>query len=213
MDSAKDIAREMLDAININSSGFLEAATKGFISFPVGLGYLGRDFFDTEHRRENQDDKYRLARLIKRTTLNKEIIEIVIQPFIDDFISHIDMNKLASFAKNVAGTLSGKFLFSQITGYSIGKAITSQGVASFISGGAVGALLAIGVEASRAIYTSRYLREKNQAMYTKLNRMGDLDLLYYLVEDIVKPYEKACEMAETDPGKFNKVCEYYFGGL
>lgn len=213
MDGAKDIAKEMLDAIDIDSSGFLGAAAKGFISFPVGLGYLGRDFFDTDHRRENQDDKYRLAKLVKRTTFNKEIIEIVIQPFIDDFISHIDMNKLTDFAKNLSGSIFGKVLFSQVTGYSIGKAITSQGLASFVSGGAVGAFLAIGAEASRAIYTSRYLREKNPAMYAKLNRMGDLDLLYYLVEDIVQPYEKACEVAEKDPGKFNKICEYFFGGL
>lgn len=43
--------------------------------------------------------------------------------------------------------------------------------------------------------------------------MGDLDLLYFLVEDTVKPFEKACEIDKVDPGKFNKICEHFFGGL
>ena len=35
MDSAKD----MLDAINVDHSGFLGALAKGFISFPVSMGF------------------------------------------------------------------------------------------------------------------------------------------------------------------------------
>ena len=70
MDSAKKIAREMLDAINVDGSGLLGAVAKGFISFPVTFGYLGYDFIDTDHRRENLDDKDRLARDRKSTRLN-----------------------------------------------------------------------------------------------------------------------------------------------
>ncbi|TDS97884.1 hypothetical protein EDF78_101259 [Rahnella sp. BIGb0236] len=213
MEGAKEIARDMLDAINVDSHGFWGAVAKGFISFPVSIGYLGYDFMDSEHHSENQDDKYRLVKLFKRTTFSQETIEAIIKPFIEDFISRIDTNKIITFAKNLSGTTAGKIIFSQLTGFNIGKVIISQGVASYTTGFAVGGILAVGAEASRAIYTSRYLRERNPAMYLKLKKIGDLDLLYYLVEDIVKPYEKACEVSDKDTDEFNRICAFFFGGL
>nr|WP_318384407.1 hypothetical protein [uncultured Enterobacter sp.] len=213
MDSAKEIAKDMLDAINVDGSGFIGAVVKGIISFPVSLGYLGYDVIDTGHRRDNQNDKFRLANLIKKTKFNKETIEAVIKPFIDEFISHVDMGKLSFFAKDITGTVAGKLIFSQVTGFNLGRAIASRGAASFISGAATGGVLAIGAEASRAIYTSRYLRERNPAMYEALKLKGDLDLLYFLVEDIVRPFETACSINQLNPEKFGSICEYFFGGL
>lgn len=203
----------MLGAINVDGSGFMGAVAKGFISFPVSLGYLGYDFIDAEHRRENQDDKFRLAELVKRTTFNRGVIERIIKVFMDDFVSRIDMDKIVSFTKNVTGTFAGKVIFAQVTGVNIGRAIVSQGVASYVSGFGIGGVLTIGAEASRSIYTARYLRERNPKMYDRLHRMGDLDLLYYLVEDVVRPYEKACAIAESNSEEFNRICNYFFGGL
>lgn len=213
MDSAKEIARDMLDAIHIDGAGFIGAVAKGVISLPVSLAYLGYDFIDTEHRRENQDDKFRLAVLVKKVTFNDETIYKVIKPFIDDFVSHVDMDKISHFSKNLSGSVIGKLMFSQLTGVNLGRVIISQGVGAFFSGSVAGGVLGIGAEASRSIYTSRYLRERNPIMYEKLNNMGDFDLFYYLVEDIVRPYETACEIAKINPEEFNDVCKYFFGGL
>lgn len=213
MDSAKEIARDMLEAINIDGGGFIGAMAKGVISLPVSLAYLGYDFIDTEHRRENRDDKFRLAALVKKVTFNDETIYKVIKPFIDDFVSHVDMEKISHFSKNISGSVTGKVMFSQLTGVNLGRVIISQGVGAFLSGSAAGGVLGIGAEASRSIYTSRYLRERNPIMYEKLRSMGDFDLFYYLVEDIVRPYEMACEIAEINPDEFNNVCKYFFGGL
>lgn len=213
MNSAKEIARDMLEAINIDGSGFIGAVVNGIVSFPVSLAYPGYDFIDTEHRRENQDDKFRLARLVKKVTLNDETIYRVIKPFIDDFVSHVDLSKISDFSKNTSGTVIGKVVFSQITGINLGRVIISQGVGAFLSGSVAGGVLGIGTEASRSIYTSRYLRERNPAMHKALSNMGDFDLLYYLVEDIVRPYEKSCEVARINPEEFNNICKYFFGGL
>lgn len=213
MDSAKEIARDMLDAIHIDGAGFIGAVAKGVISLPVSLAYLGYDFIDTEHRRENQDDKFRLAALFKKVTFNDETIYKVIKPFIDDFVSYVDMEKVSYSSKNISGSVIGKVMFSQLTGVNLGRVITSQGVGAFFSGSVAGGVLGIGAEASRSIYTSRYLRERNPIMYKKLKTMGDLDLFYYLVEEIVRPYETACEIAKINPEEFNNVCEYFFGGL
>lgn len=213
MDSAKEIAREMLEAINIDGAGLIGAVAKGVISLPVSLACPGYDFIDTEHRRENQDAKFRLAALVEKVTFNNETVYKVIKPFIDDFVSHIDMDKISHFSRNISGRVVGKVMFSQLTGVNLGRVIVSQGVGAFLSGSVAGGVLGMGAEASRSIYTSRYLRERNPVMYEKLKNMGDFDLFYYLVEDIVRPYETACEIARINPEEFNNACRYFFGGL
>lgn len=210
MDSAKEIARDMLDAINIDGSGFFGAVAKGFISFPVSFYYLGYDFMDTEHRSENFDDKMRIAKLIKSGTINREVIEKIIGIFMNDFSSRIN---IANLVRNIAGSSIGKVLFSQLTGVNLGNVIATRVVAAFLSGTANGAFITVGAETSRAIYTSRYLRERNPIIYYKLQGLGDLDLLYFLVEDTVKPFERACTVSDQNPEEFNKICEYFFGGL
>lgn len=213
MDSAKEIARDMLEAIHIDSSGFLGAVAKGFISFPVSLGYLGYDFIDSEYRRENQDDKYRFAMLVKRVTVNDEIVHDLLKPFFDDFISKIHFDRVINALKKTSGNMMGKFAFSELTGVNLGAAITSGGVAAFFSGTLFGLVLVLGAEVSRAIYTARDLKDREPRIYYKLRNNGDLDLLYFLVEDIVRPFEKACELSHHDPEKFEKVCEYFLGGV
>lgn len=210
MDSAKEIARDMLDAINVDGTGFLGAVAKGIISFPVSVAYLGYDFMDTEHRKENEDDKFRLARLVKKVTFNKEIIEQVINVFIDEFSSRIN---IAAMAVNIGGSAIGKVLFSQLTGVRLGNVISTRVVAVVFSGFTLGSLLSIGAESSRAIYTSRYLRERNPKAFYKLKQMGDLDLLYFIVEDKVRPFEQACAIGDVNSKEFDKICEYFFNGL
>ncbi|WP_336285201.1 hypothetical protein [Citrobacter arsenatis] len=213
MDSAKEIAKDMLDAINIDGSGFWGAVAKGFISFPVSLSYMGYDFIDTEHRRENQDDKFRMAALLKRNVFDRDMIHKVIIFFIENFTSRIDMLKVSNMIKEVSGGTTGKVLFSQLTGVNLGLAISSRAVTVFFSGYMAGILLSLGAEASRAIYTSRNLKEHNPNMYYKLNQAGDLDLLYFVVEDIVKPFEEACKISDVNPQKFDEICKYFMAGL
>lgn len=210
MDSAKEIARDMLEAINIDGSGFISAVAKGVITLPVSLGYLGYDFIDIEHRKENQDDKFRLAELIKKVTFNDETIYKVIKLFIDDFVSRVD---ISSVGLQISGNSVGKIFFSQLTGVKLGYIISERATTALFAGMAIGSLLSIGAEASRAIYTSRYLRERNSEIYYKLRNAGDLDLLYFIVEDTVKPFEVACAIDECNPEEFKEICKNFFGGL
>ncbi|EKQ7016300.1 hypothetical protein P6C57_005119, partial [Escherichia coli] len=96
MDSAKEIARDMLESVNINGDGFLGAVGKGLISLPVSLGYMGYDFTDTGHRRENQDDKFRMARLVEKGIFSRDIIGKIISICLEDFVSRINMEKIGS---------------------------------------------------------------------------------------------------------------------
>ncbi|HHG0536373.1 hypothetical protein LNM64_06295 [Klebsiella pneumoniae] len=90
---------------------------------------------------------------------------------------------------------------------------TPQEECPHFAGSLAGLLLSVGAETSRAIYTSRYLKRRNPVLHDKLQNLGDLDLLYFLVEDIVKPFETACMVGDKNPAEFNKICEYFFGGL
>lgn len=213
MDSAKEIAKDMLNSINVDGSGFWGAVGKGFISLSASLYNLGRDYMDTEHRYDNFDDKIRMAQLIKSGTINREVITKVISEFISQFMSRVDMDRTVNGLKKITGNTAGKIAFAHVTGVSLGQAITNSAVGAFFSGTAVTGILFVGAEVSRAIYTSRYLKERNFELYRKLRDMGDLDLLYYLVEDVVKPFEKACVIHDQRPDEFNKICDYFFGGL
>ncbi|HDQ6722227.1 TPA: hypothetical protein QBF63_005852, partial [Escherichia coli O146:H21] len=121
MDSAKEIARDMLEAVNINGDGFLGAVGKGLISLPVSLGYMGYDFIDTGHRRENQNDKFRMARLVEKGIFSRDIIGKIISICLEDFVSRINMEKTGSIVKNVSGDLAGRMAFAELTGVKLGE--------------------------------------------------------------------------------------------
>jgi hypothetical protein len=57
MESAKYIAKDMLKAIHIERSGFLEGMAKEFISFPTYAGFL--IFRYGSERMYNEFDTYR----------------------------------------------------------------------------------------------------------------------------------------------------------
>lgn len=213
MDSAKEIARDMLEAVNINGDGFLGAVGKGLISLPVSLGYMGYDFIDTGHRRENQNDKFRMARLVEKGIFSRDIIGKIISICLEDFVSRINVEKIGSIVKNVSGDLAGRMAFAELTGVKLGEALVSRGLAAFFAGSFAGLLLSVGAETSRAIYTSRFLKDRNPVLHDKLKAQGDLDLLYFLVEDIVRPFERACIVTDRNSAEFDRICEYFFGGL
>lgn len=210
MDGAKELAKDMLEAINIDDSGFIAALTKGLISFPVSMGYLAYDFMDTEHHRANADDKYRFARLINKVGFNKELIGQVVGVFINDFSSRLDFSLIV---EKIVGDSAGRMIFSELTGVKIGYVISNRLVTAFFSGACIGSLLSLGAEVSRAIYTSRYLAARSPGHYQKLKDMGDLDLLYFLIEDLVSPFEKAIELHNTNEVFFNEVCQCFLESL
>lgn len=213
MDSTKKIARDMLAAINLDDSGFLVNFTKGFISFSVSMAYLSYDYIDIEHRRNNSNDKYRVAALVKQGVFRKEVVEKVISIFIDDFTSRINFEKVRNVTDKTGANIMGRLSFSHLTGVNLGRALTANATNAIFAGTIIGSLLYLGSEASRAIYTSRNLESANPVIYSRLRRMGDLDLLYFIVKDTVAPFERACDIHKENPLEFDELCKYFFSGL
>lgn len=71
----------------------------------------------------------------------------------------------------------------------------------------------IGGGVSRAVHASRFLKISNYEVYRKLKDLGDLDLLYFAVQERVEPFEKATRLSKENPDLFNQAVEYFFKGL
>ena len=102
--------------------------------------------------------------------------------------ANINMDSIQGIAQNFTGVMAGKFIFAELTGIKLGAAVSSSIMTSFAAGVVIVSALTIGAETSRAIYTARKLENQNPALYYRLKGMGDLDLLYFLVEEKLKPF-------------------------
>ncbi|EOG5746587.1 hypothetical protein [Enterobacter roggenkampii] len=213
MDSAKSLAKRMLKSLDVGDSGFLASVAQGMLSFPVSMYYLGYDFMDTTHRHSNFDDRVRMANMLKRGISVHQEAQKIVNAVIREFMSKVNMDSIQGIAQNFTGVMAGKFIFAELTGVKLGAAVSSRIMTSFTAGVVIGSALTIGAETSRAIYTARKLENQNPALYYRLKSMGDLDLLYFLVEDKLKPFLDACSVADVNKHEFNEVCKYFFGGL
>lgn len=210
MDSAHTLARRMLNAVNI-SNALLEGIIKGFIAFPVDMYYLGHRMLDTDNTRLNEDDTYRFAWLVKSGGANRKGLEEAARPFLQMFFERVDYKNFAHAGEYAVGSLAGKTGFTAITGINLGKVISNRLSVAIVSGLVFGTVIAIGGESSRAIYTSRALALKYPIIQQELKAKGNLDLLYFLVEERVQPFIDACEI--PDKNEFDRVCQLFFEGL
>ncbi|CAH3733978.1 hypothetical protein AI2694V1_2734, partial [Enterobacter cloacae] len=213
LDSAKSLAKRMLKSLDVGDSGFLASVAQGMLSFPVSMYYLGYDFMDTTHRHSNFDDRVRMANMLKRGISVHQEAQKIVNAVIREFMSKVNMDSIQGIAQNFTGLMAGKFIFAELTGVKLGAAVSTRIMTSFAAGVVIGSALTIGAETSRAIYTARKLENQNPALYYRLKSMGDLDLLYFLVEDKLKPFLDACSVADVNKHEFNEVCKYFFGGL
>lgn len=203
----------MLKSLDVGDSGFLASVAQGMLSFPVSMYYLGYDFMDTTNCHSNFDDRVRMANMLKRGISVHQEAQKIVNAVIREFMSKVNMDSIQGIAQNFTGVMAGKFIFAELTGVKLGAAVSTRIMTSFAAGVVIGSALTIGAETSRAIYTARKLENQNPALYYRLKSMGDLDLLYFLVEDKLKPFLDACSVADVNKHEFNEVCKYFFGGL
>ena len=203
----------MLKSLDVGDSGFLASVAQGMLSFPVSMYYLGYDFMDTTHRHSNFDDRVRMANMLKRGISVHQEAQKIVNAVIREFMSKVNIDSIQGMAQNFTGVMAGKLIFAELTGVKLGAAVSTRIMTSFAAGVVIGSALTIGAETSRAIYTARKLENQNPALYYRLKSMGDLDLLYFLVEDKLKPFLDACSVADVNKHEFNEVCKYFFGGL
>ncbi|NRN29148.1 hypothetical protein [Photorhabdus heterorhabditis] len=178
MDGAKEIAEKMVSTINDDSS-WLTGFSEGVLDIPVDFYYLGYDYLDTDHRWDNENDKYRFVGLIKSEAITLNNLERVIQIIFEDYLGKLSEEQKQRLIETKVGKI-------------FGGSMTLVGT------------LGIGASVSRAIYTSRELAQTNPNLYMLLRREGNLDLLYFLVESKMESYVRALEAYEEDRSLFNE---------
>ncbi|PHM50390.1 hypothetical protein [Xenorhabdus miraniensis] len=214
MDGAKDIAEGMVSAITDNDSGFFTGFAAGLLDIPVDMFYLGYDFLDTEHRHENENDKYRFANMVKENTLSMESIERVIQIIFEEYFSKLSDEQKRRLVETKVGRIFGGMVGKQVIfGSHLGAIFGSRWLTKFVGSTTVLSVISIGSSVSRAIYTSRELSERNPELYMKLRREGNLDLLYFLVENKMDPYVRALENYNKNNELFNAIFDDFVSEL
>ncbi|CAI2533229.1 Uncharacterised protein [Serratia ficaria] len=207
--SAKDIAQDMADALNTNSN-FLTGFIHGAISFPVDIGYLAYDFLDTESRSLNSYDTERMIRLLKSGLANNENLTKIAQMVADEYLKKVDLERVKAIVERGSGKFLGRIASNQLIGLNLGMLFSEQFIIRYATGFALTSILSVGAVNSRAIHTSRELRSRNPQLYDRLRRMGNLDLLYFLVEKRTRPFEDAIAIWHKNRSEFNRITDLFF---
>lgn len=181
----------------------------GVASVPIDFGYLAYGYIDTENRYENQTDAIRMVKAIKCGILENENLVESIKTVLDDFNNNISKERQDALYAKVVGSVSGRMITNAYLSGKLTSIILKTAVYSRLLGfrnGAVSTILLTGGLATRSIYKSRELRDKNPPVYYALRHKGDLDFLYFLIQPFVDPFIDAITVRQKQGQEpFNKI--------
>lgn len=192
-----------------NEDVWLRAFIEGAIDVPVDLFYLSYDFIDSGNRTENRIDKERFIRLIQSGNVNLTTVKDLIKITFDEYFEKLNQEQITRLLevktfKAIGGLVSKNVLIGDL-----GAIFATKFAYKFISSTGILITLSLGAMVSRAIYTSRSLKERNPVLYWKLRSAGNLDLLYFLLENTLKPFEEALQTYYLDRKLFNHLTELF----
>lgn len=157
------------------------------MDIPGDLWALTRDFFDTDNQWRNQTDKIRLMNLIKKGVTSDDIrrlINIVIRKY----LSGLSEEQSKKLLIKIAGNQMGSFAFKAIFVNELIALFATRIIPKFLVSAGITGILSIGASVSRSIYASYELKDINQSVYNELRAAGDLDLMYFMLEEYINPY-------------------------
>ncbi len=208
MINAKDLANQMVDALEVNSS-FVKSFANGALELPVDLFYLGYSYLDTDSRWANSLDGERCIRLVKNGFANRKSLQKIANIIIDRYLDKIDVTKIRDAGLNSAGKLAGSMVANRIILGNIGSMFADRMIAKMLTGFTFSSLLSLGAIQARAIYTSRELSQRDPELYCYLKNLGNLDLLYFLLEKRMHPFETATLFWKNNRRMFDEVSRYF----
>ncbi|UNX76041.1 hypothetical protein [Klebsiella aerogenes] len=89
----------------------------------------------------------------------------------------------------------------------------SKIIPRFLVSVGVTGVLSVGASISRSIYTSYELRNLNKEIYNQLRGIGDLDLLYFLVEGNIKPFIIAINCQQAHGAIDKEIFNHFLSGV
>ena len=190
---------------------YSEAAGDVVLDFSRDVGYLTYEYFDSDNRGRNKNETIRLIKILKKGSYRVRITDIV-KIVANEFTACIP-EKVLDLVPDKLGKLSGnifinKVLMQDMASLLADKLITRIGVNAIFS-----TALLLGGARARAIYASQRLFNESPKIYYKLKDRGDLDLLYFIVEDHLESFIKAISIAKKSPSEFEKIVLAVIEGL
>lgn len=82
----------------------------------------------------------------------------------------------------------GSFAFKAIFVNELIALFATRIIPKFLVSAGITGILSIGASVSRSIYASYELKDINQSVYNELRAAGDLDLMYFMLEEYINPY-------------------------
>lgn len=214
--SPKDIANGMLKIFDKRQQNgievFTRSAVSGFMEIPEDLWMLTKDYLDSDNRWRNQTDKIRLLTLIKKG-LNSEDIRRLINIVIRKYISGLSEEQSKKLLLKMAGSTAGGMAFKMLFVNELITLFFSKIIPRFLASAGITGVLSVGASFSRSVYKSYELLSLNRDVYNELRGVGDLDLLYFMVEDNVRPFIEAMNYQAIHGPIDKEIFEGFLAGI
>ncbi|HHQ4305780.1 TPA: hypothetical protein ACSTJZ_002917 [Serratia fonticola] len=150
-----------------------------------------------------------MMKAIKCGILENENLVESIKTVLDDFNSNVSKETQDSIYAKAVGSIAGRmitnaYLSGKLASIILKIAVYSRLLAFRIS--TVSTILLTGGLATRSIYKSEELKDKNLSVYYALRHKGDLDFLYFLIQPFVDPFIDALSVRQKQGQEpFNKI--------
>ena len=216
MDSPKNIADGMLGLFNTKKKSdvemFMVSAISGFTSIPGDLYALTKDFLDSDHRWDNETDRIRLITLLKKGATSDDLRKLI-KLVVEQYVKRLNEQQLEKMLVKMGGSAAGSTAFKIIFVNEIVSRFFSRVIPKFLFSAGMTGIITIGASVSRSIYTSRDLMKKNKEVYALLRGAGDLDLLYFLLEDNMDPWLDAIALQQNNSPLAQEVFTNFVEGM
>jgi len=208
LDSPREIAKGMAAIFNYrkktDAEGFFTGLASGFMDIPEDMWLLTKNYLDSDNRWRNQTDTIRLLSLLKKG-ITSEDMRKVITTVIKKYVSGLSEDQCRHLLIKMAGQQLGAIGFKMAFVNQIISLFASQVIPKFLVSAGLTGILSVGASVSRSIYKSYELKELDLDVYNMLRGMGDLDLLYFMLEDNAKPFLQAIKYQKTNDEIGNKI--------
>ncbi|EKS6740313.1 hypothetical protein NTH60_004347 [Enterobacter ludwigii] len=191
---------------------FARSTVDGFLSIPEDLWMLTKDFLDSDHRWRNETDKIRLLTLIKKG-LTSEDVRRLINTVIKRYLSGLSEEQSKKLLLKIGGSQVGGITFKMVFVNELITLFVSKIIPRFLVSAGITGVLSVGASISRSVYTSYDLLKLNKDIYYELRGAGDLDLLYFLVEDNIKPFIEAVNFQQSHGAVDEEIFSRFVSGV
>lgn len=132
---------------------------------------------------------------------------------VEQYIKRLNEQQLEKMLVKMGGSAVGSITFKYLFVDAIVSRFFSRVIPQFLFSAGMTGIITIGASVSRSIYTSRDLMKKNKEMYALLRGAGDLDLLYFLLEDNIDPWLDAIALQQNNSPLAKEVFTKFVEGI